>query len=152
MLSLSPLFSGLTIFGHWLWQFAIDVFQITIEIAAGGHQQTRVLLERLFICLQGLIKRVKLRVLAIRFGVDAGRFGVRLADGLLGLTVRLRADAVQLATNPGAGAVPRCSSGAPTSSRGSAGSSRANVRTAWINRLVCEPEGVAVGHNVAHGR
>src|SRR5207244_5345143 len=44
-----------------------------------------------------------------RFGIDAGGFGVRLADGLLGLTIRLRAYAVQLAlllaTNLGAGAV-----------------------------------------------
>src|SRR6476619_7424988 len=109
MLSLSPLFSGLTIFGHWLWRLAIDVFQITIEIAAGGHQQTRVLLERLFIRVERLIKRIKFRILAIRFGIDAGCLGVRLANGLLGFAIRLRADAVQLAlllaSNLGAGAV-----------------------------------------------
>src|SRR5215475_10813450 len=109
MLSLSPPFSGLTIFGHWRWQLAIDVFQIAIEIAAGGHQQTRVLLERLFIRIQRLIKRIKLRVLAIRFGIDAGCFGIRLADGLLGLPIRLRAYAIQLtlllATNLGTGAI-----------------------------------------------
>src|SRR5215470_11611601 len=97
LLPLSPSFLGLAIFGHRWWQLAIDVFQIAIEIAASGHQQTRVLLERLFIRLQRLIKGIKLRVLAIRFGIDAGRFGVRLADRLLGFTIRLRAYAVQLA-------------------------------------------------------
>jgi hypothetical protein len=91
---LSPSFSGLAIFGHWLWQLAIDVFQIAIKIAAGGHQQTRVLLERLFIRVERLVKRIKLRILAIRFGIDAGRFRVCLTASLLGLTIRLRAYAV----------------------------------------------------------
>src|SRR4030095_5344538 len=97
MLSHSPSFAGLTIFGHWLWQLAIDVFQITVEIAAGGHQQTRVLLKRLFIRVALLLNVINPRLLAIRFGIDAGRFGVRLANGLLGFAIRLRADAVQLA-------------------------------------------------------
>src|SRR5215510_11749039 len=88
----------------------VDGFQIAVEIAAGGQQQTRVLLERLFIRIERLVQRIKLRVLAIRFSIDAGRFGIGLADNLLGFPVRLRAQAVQLAlllaTNLGAGAVP----------------------------------------------
>src|SRR5262249_4294787 len=87
----------------------VDVFQIAIEIATGGQQQTGVLLERLFIRVERLVKRIKLGVLAIRFGIDAGGFGVRLTAGLLGLAVCLRADAVQLAlllaANLGAGPV-----------------------------------------------
>src|SRR4030095_1944971 len=55
-------------------------------------------------------KHIKLRVRAVRFSIDAGRFGIGLADRLLGFAIRLRADAVQLAlllaTNLRAGAVP----------------------------------------------
>src|SRR5262249_15616939 len=87
----------------------IDVFQVTIEIAASGQQQTGILLERLFIRVPRLVKGVKLPNLPTRFGIDPGGFGVRLAAGLLGLTVRFRAYAVQLAlllaANLGAGAV-----------------------------------------------
>src|SRR5262245_28882954 len=102
----------LALLGRRVWHDAVDavdVFQIAVEIAAGGQQQTRVLLERLFIGVEGLVKRIKLRVLAIGFSVDAGRFGIGLADGLLGFAIRLRAYAVQLAlllaTNLGAGAI-----------------------------------------------
>src|SRR5712692_833893 len=108
-LSLAPSFSGLAFLCRWLRHPAIDVFQIAIEIAAGGQEQTGVLLERLLIRLQGLVKRIKLRVLAIRLGIDAGRFRVRLADDLLRFPIRPRAQAVQLAlflaTNLGAGTV-----------------------------------------------
>jgi hypothetical protein len=72
-----------------VWHDAIDRFQIAVEIAAGGQQQTRILLERLFIRVERLIKCIKLRVSAIRFGIDAGGFGARFADGLLRLTIRL---------------------------------------------------------------
>src|SRR2546428_3550313 len=59
----------LVLLGRSVWH---DVFQIAVEIAAGGQQQTRVLLERLFIGVERLIKRIKLRILAIRFGIEAG--------------------------------------------------------------------------------
>src|SRR6266545_5165088 len=100
----------LALLGRSVRHDAVDVFQIAIEIAAGGQQQTRVLLERLFIRVERLVKRIKLRILTIRLGINAGRFRVRLADSLLRFPVRLRAQAVQLAllltTNLGAGPIP----------------------------------------------
>src|SRR5712671_3380231 len=50
---------------------AVDVFQIAVEIAAGGQQQTGVLLKRLFIRVERLVQRIKLRVLAICLSIDA---------------------------------------------------------------------------------
>src|SRR5262249_16404700 len=97
----------LALLGRSVWHAAVDGFHIAVEMAGGGQQQTRVLLECLFICVERLVKRIKFRVLAICLGIDASRFGIGLADGLLGFPVCLRAYAVQLAlllaTNLGAG-------------------------------------------------
>ena len=78
-------------------------------------------MERLLIRLQGLEKRVELRLLAIGGGINSCCLGIGFANSFLRLAVRFRANPVELAffvsTNFRAGAIAQISwSAAPRAS------------------------------------